>query len=86
MGALMPVGSGPDKEIVTVLNSLFSGSNFQVLRDHDKIRKSSSTIIIGLVELRFASAVIQRRTIIPMMQRENGFISFITSQRPHKTR
>jgi hypothetical protein len=36
MGALMPVGSGPDKEIVTVLNSLFSGSNFQVLRDHDK--------------------------------------------------
>lgn len=36
MGALMPVGSGPDKEIVTVLNNLFSGSNFDTLRDHNK--------------------------------------------------
>ena|SRR5712691_7517506 len=39
MGSLMPVGSGPDKEIVTVLNNLFSGANLQALRDHDKIEK-----------------------------------------------
>jgi hypothetical protein len=36
MGSLMPVGSGPDKEIVTLLNNLFSGSNLQALRDHHK--------------------------------------------------
>jgi hypothetical protein len=35
MGSLMPVGSGPDKEIVTVLNNLFSGANFNTLRDHN---------------------------------------------------
>jgi hypothetical protein len=35
MGSLMPVGSGPDKEIVTVLNNLFRGANFNTLRDHD---------------------------------------------------
>src|SRR4051812_33307498 len=35
MGALMPVGSGPDKEIVTLLNNLFSGINFETLSDHD---------------------------------------------------
>jgi hypothetical protein len=39
MGALMPVGSGPDKEIVTVLNNLFSGTNLQALRNHDKKEK-----------------------------------------------
>ncbi len=35
MGALMPVGSGPDKEIVTLLNNLFSGKNLKALRDHN---------------------------------------------------
>jgi hypothetical protein len=35
MGSLMPVGSGPDKELVTVLNNLFSGDNFNTLRDHN---------------------------------------------------
>ena len=35
MGALFPIGSGPDKEIVTVLNDLFSGANFDALKDHD---------------------------------------------------
>ena len=35
MGDLMPVGSGPDKEIVTVLNNLFRGANLAALRDHD---------------------------------------------------
>lgn len=39
MGSLMPVGSGPDKEIITVLNNLFSGANLQALRDHDKKEK-----------------------------------------------
>jgi hypothetical protein len=36
MGSLMPVGSGPDKEIVTILNNLFSGVNFKTLQDHDR--------------------------------------------------
>jgi hypothetical protein len=35
MGALMPVGSGPDKEIVTTLNNLFSGKNLRALRNHN---------------------------------------------------
>ena len=41
MGSLMPAGSGPDKEIVTVLRNLFSGANFlhYPLRDHDNKKK-----------------------------------------------
>jgi hypothetical protein len=35
MGALFPIGSGPDKEIVTVLNNLFSGKNLKALRNHN---------------------------------------------------
>src|SRR5258708_33252301 len=36
MGALLPVGSGPDAEIVDRLNSLFSGTNLAVLRNHHR--------------------------------------------------
>jgi hypothetical protein len=39
MGALIPVGSGPDKEIVDRLNSLFSGANLTTLRHHDQVEK-----------------------------------------------
>jgi hypothetical protein len=34
MGALMPVGSGPDAEIIAALNNVFSGKNLAKLRDH----------------------------------------------------
>jgi hypothetical protein len=34
MGALMPVGSGPDAEIISALNNVFSGKNLATLRDH----------------------------------------------------
>lgn len=34
MGSLMPVGSGPDAEIITALNNVFSGRNLKALRDH----------------------------------------------------
>lgn len=37
MGALMPVGSGPDKEIVDRLNNLFSGANLTALRNHNQV-------------------------------------------------
>src|SRR3977135_3554451 len=36
MGALLPVGSGPDAEIVDRLNNLFSGTNLAVLRNHHR--------------------------------------------------
>jgi hypothetical protein len=36
MGALLPVGSGPDAEIVDRLNALFTGANLAVLRKHNK--------------------------------------------------
>src|SRR5947209_8252919 len=35
MGALLPVGSGPDAEIVDKLNKLFSGGKLAVLRNHN---------------------------------------------------
>jgi hypothetical protein len=34
MGALMPVGSGPDAEIIAALNNVFSGKNLAKLRGH----------------------------------------------------
>ena len=34
MGDIMPVGSGPDQEIVAVLNNLFRGRNLATLRGH----------------------------------------------------
>jgi hypothetical protein len=34
MGALMPVGGGPDKEICDTLNTLFSGADLTALRNH----------------------------------------------------
>jgi hypothetical protein len=34
MGSLMPVGSGPDAEIIAALNNIFSGKNLATLRDH----------------------------------------------------
>jgi hypothetical protein len=39
MGALMPVGSGPDTEIINVLNVLFSKKNLAALREHNKTEK-----------------------------------------------
>ena len=36
MGALLPVGSGPDAEIVDRLNALFSGASLAVLRKHNR--------------------------------------------------
>jgi hypothetical protein len=36
MGALLPVGSGPDAEIVDRLNALFTGANLTVLRRHNR--------------------------------------------------
>ena len=35
MGSLMPVGGGPDAEIIATLNNLFSGSNLNALRGHE---------------------------------------------------
>jgi hypothetical protein len=34
MGSLLPVGSGPDAEIIAALNNVFSGKNLATLRDH----------------------------------------------------
>lgn len=39
MGALLPVGSGPDAEIVDRLNELFSGKDLAALRKHNKKEK-----------------------------------------------
>jgi hypothetical protein len=39
MGALLPVGSGPDAEIVQTLNGLFKGDNLKALRSHHKLRE-----------------------------------------------
>jgi hypothetical protein len=39
MGALLPVGSGPDKEIVDRLNQLFSGTDLATLRRHHQREK-----------------------------------------------
>jgi hypothetical protein len=39
MGALLPVGSGPDAEIVDRLNELFSGTDLAVLRRHNRREK-----------------------------------------------
>ena len=39
MGALLPVGSGPDAEIVDRLNKIFSGTSLAVLRRHNKKEK-----------------------------------------------
>jgi hypothetical protein len=39
MGALLPVGSGPDAEIVDRLNKLFSGAALRVLRNHNAKEK-----------------------------------------------
>src|SRR5262245_4457844 len=39
MGALLPVGSGPDAEIVDRLNELFSGTELASLRRHNKKEK-----------------------------------------------
>jgi hypothetical protein len=39
MGALLPVGSGPDAEIVDRLNKLFSGMSLAVLRRHNRREK-----------------------------------------------
>ncbi|MHC6153634.1 hypothetical protein ACVSQB_17840 [Bradyrhizobium elkanii] len=39
MGALLPVGSGPDAEIVDRLNQLFSGTELAALRKHNKKEK-----------------------------------------------
>jgi hypothetical protein len=39
MGALLPVGSGPDAEIVDRLNRLFSGATLNVLRVHNAAEK-----------------------------------------------
>jgi hypothetical protein len=39
MGALLPVGSGPDAEIVDRLNKLFSGAKLAIIRNHNKRRE-----------------------------------------------
>ena len=39
MGALLPVGSGPDAEIVDQLNRLFSGTDLKILRKHNRKEK-----------------------------------------------
>jgi hypothetical protein len=41
MGALMPVGSGPDAEIISALNNVFSGKNLTALRDHKSLTGES---------------------------------------------
>jgi hypothetical protein len=43
MGALLPVGSGPDAEIVDRLNQLFSGAELATLRQHNKKEKLFDT-------------------------------------------
>ncbi|MGF6306828.1 hypothetical protein ABIB82_000975 [Bradyrhizobium sp. i1.8.4] len=43
MGALLPVGSGPDAEIVDRLNELFSGKDLASLRKHNKKEKLFDT-------------------------------------------
>ncbi len=43
MGALLPVGSGPDAEIVDRLNELFSGTDLATLRKHNKKEKLFDT-------------------------------------------
>jgi hypothetical protein len=39
MGALLPVGSGPDAEIVQTLNDLFKGNKLAALRRHHKLQE-----------------------------------------------
>ena len=39
MGALLPVGSGPDAEIVQTLNGLFRDPNLAALRTHNRTEK-----------------------------------------------
>src|SRR5262249_27143155 len=43
MGALIPVGSGPDKEIVDRLNDLFRDGNLATLRSHNRSEKLFDT-------------------------------------------
>jgi len=41
MGSLMPIGSGPDAEIIAVLNKVFSGRNLDSLRAHEELTGES---------------------------------------------
>ena len=41
MGSLMPIGSGPDAEIIAVLNKVFSGRNLDSLRAHEGLTGES---------------------------------------------
>jgi len=41
MGSLMPIGSGPDAEIIAVLNKVFSGRNLDALRAHEGLTGES---------------------------------------------